>query len=197
MGRWTQYDEDEYRLPEGMKRVGYDSDTSKYYYRDADGTLWEGPAGADYGELTQVSSAPIVLDDDGHASDEDLEAAPTRADGYKPLASDANQSPHFMSSGNRHAYRMLFPFFLLVAVALLLVIRLAFYSTSSDPPPPNSALCPNESEPVNVKAGDTCWKLSQARNSTLEEFLNLNPTVDCNSLMPGQNVCLPTPQNAD
>ena len=40
-------------MPEGMKRVGYDADTSKYYYRDADGTLWEGPAGAQYGELTQ------------------------------------------------------------------------------------------------------------------------------------------------
>lgn len=36
-----------------MKRVGYDADTSKYYYRDADGSLWEGPAGAQYGELTQ------------------------------------------------------------------------------------------------------------------------------------------------
>lgn len=36
-----------------MKRVGYDADTSKYYYRDADGALWEGPAGAQYGELTQ------------------------------------------------------------------------------------------------------------------------------------------------
>ncbi|KAH9829492.1 uncharacterized protein C8Q71DRAFT_718258 [Rhodofomes roseus] len=194
MGRWTQYDEDEYRLPEGMKRVGYDSDTSKYYYRDADGTLWEGPAGAEYGELTQVSNAPIALDDDGHASDEDLEAAPTRTDGYKPLASD---SPNFMYSGNRHAYRMLFPFLLLVAVALLLVIRLVFYHTGSDPSPPGAALCPDGSEPVTVNAGDTCWKLSQARNSTLEEFLNLNPTVDCNSLMPGQTICLPTSLNVD
>ena len=105
-----------------------------------------------------------------------------------------NQPAHY-HSGNRYAYRMLFPFFLVVAIVLLLVIRLAFYNTSSDVPPPNAALCPNGSEPVQVKAGDTCWKLSQARNSTLEEFLNLNPTVDCNSLMPGQNVCLPTAQS--
>ncbi|EPS97855.1 hypothetical protein FOMPIDRAFT_161441 [Fomitopsis schrenkii] len=194
MGRWTQYDEDEYRLPDGMKRVGYDADTSKYYYRDADGALWEGPAGAQYGELTQVSSAPIALDDDGHSSDDDLEAAPTRADGYKPLASDVNQPAHY-HSGNIYAYRMLFPFLLVVAVVLLLVIRLAFYNTSSDVPPPHAALCPNGSEPVQVQAGDTCWNLSQARNSTLEEFLNLNPTVDCNSLMPGQNICLPTSQS--
>lgn len=105
-----------------------------------------------------------------------------------------NQPAHY-HSGNIYAYRMLFPFLLVVAVVLLLVIRLAFYNTSSDVPPPHAALCPNGSEPVQVQAGDTCWNLSQARNSTLEEFLNLNPTVDCNSLMPGQNICLPTSQS--
>lgn len=40
-----------------MKRVGYDADTGKYYFRDQDGTLWEGPEGAQYGELTKGESA--------------------------------------------------------------------------------------------------------------------------------------------
>ena len=52
MGRWSQYDEDEHRLPEGFRRVGYDADTQRYtYQRLADGTEWEGPAGSRYGEL--------------------------------------------------------------------------------------------------------------------------------------------------
>lgn len=45
--------QDEHRLPEGMKRVGYDADTQRYYYRDGGGSLWEGPEGSQYGQLTQ------------------------------------------------------------------------------------------------------------------------------------------------
>ena len=52
--------QDSYRLPEGMKRVGYDSDTGKYYYRDSDGGLWEGAEGAEYGELKQGASFVIL-----------------------------------------------------------------------------------------------------------------------------------------
>ena len=32
-----------------MQRVGYDADTGKYYFRDRDGSLWEGQEGAQYG----------------------------------------------------------------------------------------------------------------------------------------------------
>lgn len=51
--------QDDYRLPEGMKRVGYDADTGKYYFRDRDGSLWEGPEGAQYGEMRKGVSAKI------------------------------------------------------------------------------------------------------------------------------------------
>lgn len=71
MGRWTQYDEvrfaiwlggsgkpwsddgaqDSCRLPEGMTRIGYDSDTGRYRFRDKDGSIWEGAEGAEYGEM--------------------------------------------------------------------------------------------------------------------------------------------------
>lgn len=44
-----------------MKRVGYDADTGKYYFREGDGTLWEGPEGAQYGELTKGLSAFLIL----------------------------------------------------------------------------------------------------------------------------------------
>lgn len=36
-----------------MKRVGYDADTQKYTFKDQDGVYWEGPEGAEYGELTR------------------------------------------------------------------------------------------------------------------------------------------------
>jgi len=70
MGRWTQYDEDDYRLPEGMKRIGYDSDTSQYYFHDMDGSIWAGSKGAEFGEMRRVSSGPTVTTTD----DEDVES---------------------------------------------------------------------------------------------------------------------------
>ena len=51
MGRYTDADSDAERLPEGMKRIGYDADTQVYTFKDADGTLWEGSPGAEYGRL--------------------------------------------------------------------------------------------------------------------------------------------------
>ncbi|KAF9265248.1 hypothetical protein L218DRAFT_957432 [Marasmius fiardii PR-910] len=31
-GRWTQYDEDAYRLPPGLKRIDHDTDTGEYVF---------------------------------------------------------------------------------------------------------------------------------------------------------------------
>ena len=45
------------RLPEGFKRIGYDSDTAKFTFRDGNGQLYQGEAGADYGILTPMSAA--------------------------------------------------------------------------------------------------------------------------------------------
>ena len=39
-----------------MKRIGYDSDTQKYTFKDQNGDLWEGPEGAEFGELTKGMS---------------------------------------------------------------------------------------------------------------------------------------------
>ncbi|OCB85619.1 LysM-domain-containing protein [Sanghuangporus baumii] len=86
MGRWTQYDEDEYRLPEGMERVGYDADTQRYTFKDQDGGYWEGPEGAEFGELRKVGQEP--------RSSADIEAtAPSRADGYLPVPGSTEARP--------------------------------------------------------------------------------------------------------
>ena len=34
-----------------MTRIGYDSDTGRYRFRDKEGSVWEGPEGAEFGEM--------------------------------------------------------------------------------------------------------------------------------------------------
>ncbi|KAM0233031.1 hypothetical protein ACHAPO_007499 [Fusarium lateritium] len=63
MPRRATFDVDEGRLPAGMERVGYDSDTKVYTFRASDGTLWESAPGVEYGELTRVGGdSPEDLD---------------------------------------------------------------------------------------------------------------------------------------
>ncbi|KAI0779010.1 hypothetical protein BD413DRAFT_513580 [Trametes elegans] len=192
MGRWTQYDEDSYRLPEGMKRVGYDSDTGRYHFRGQDGSLWEGPQGAQFGEMRRVDGAPVVTDDHHHDQDEEAEIGvqSTRADGYAPLAMDANGAAYPRHTGRSDtAYRMLLPFVLIIAVFLLLVFRLVHTT-------PEPLLCPGSSEAYQVSRGDSCWALSQARGCTVQDILDVNQGLVCESIRPGQAICLPSPHNA-
>jgi hypothetical protein len=42
-----------------MKRVGYDADSGKYFFRDKEGHLWEGPEGAQFGEMTRGTHVPF------------------------------------------------------------------------------------------------------------------------------------------
>ncbi|KAF8841829.1 carbohydrate-binding module family 50 protein [Paxillus ammoniavirescens] len=201
MGRWTQYDEDDYRLPEGMKRVGYDSDTGRYYFRDREGLLYKGPEGSEFGELTQGNYLSVVrkariqlsrivrelptsvaaeVDDDN----DDLEAAPTRGSGYQPLAVDENIGPRHVLRGG--AYRTLFPFFLTIAVFLLLIWRLVLLPTRTTLAP-----CPSTTIPYLVQPGDTCWDIARRHNSTLDRFVIVNPKITCSNLHPGDRVCVP------
>ncbi|KIJ12831.1 carbohydrate-binding module family 50 protein [Paxillus involutus ATCC 200175] len=183
MGRWTQYDEDDYRLPEGMKRVGYDSDTGRYYFRDREGLLYKGPEGSEFGELTQVSELPTSVAAEVDDDNDDLEAAPTRGSGYQPLAVDENGSRHVLRGG---PYRTLFPFFLTIAVFLLLIWRLVLLPTRTAPAP-----CPSTTIPYLVQPGSTCWDIARRHNSTLDRFVIVNPKVTCSNLQPGYRVCVP------
>ncbi|KAJ3549459.1 hypothetical protein NM208_g490 [Fusarium decemcellulare] len=66
MGRRLQLDTDEERLPEGMRRTGYDSDSQTYFYSDADGKCWESAPGQRYGKLVCIDtgSEPSSPQDD-------------------------------------------------------------------------------------------------------------------------------------
>jgi len=35
-----------------MKRIGYDADSGRHYFRDREGLLYKGPEGSEFGELT-------------------------------------------------------------------------------------------------------------------------------------------------
>ena len=50
------------RLPEGFKRIAYDSDTMKFLFRDCNGQLYQGEAGAEYGGImTLISPSTTCL----------------------------------------------------------------------------------------------------------------------------------------
>ncbi|KAH6916597.1 hypothetical protein BKA70DRAFT_305852 [Coprinopsis sp. MPI-PUGE-AT-0042] len=172
MGRWTQYDEDDYRLPEGMKRIGYDADAGRYYFKDADGSVWQSAEGSEYGELTKVSNSPSSLVLEDNDNNDDLEGSPRSA-----------QYPNRASS----AYRPLFPFFLIIAVFLLLVWRLILEPNIVTGNP----RCPEGTAIYYIQPGDSCWDVARGHGIGLDRFKELNPKVQCEPLAPGVSVCVP------
>jgi len=193
MGRWSQYDEDDHRLPEGMKRIGYDADTTRYYFRDQDGSFWQGAEGSEYGEMTRVDRLPssVVLDDDENRGDDvEAYASPrTHSRGYQPLSTDLSR-PMADSSMNMGSYRSLFPFLLIIAVVLLLVWRLIVSPGLTTP----TRKCPEGTSSYWAQPGDNCWEISRKNGWSLDKFEEINPTVVCDPLMPGTSVCLPPPK---
>ncbi|KAJ7238763.1 hypothetical protein B0H12DRAFT_1025523 [Mycena haematopus] len=201
MGRWTQQDSDEARLPAGMERVGYDSDSGRYLFSDGH-SLWQGAQGAQFSEMTRVSNAGATSAS-SHPPDEDVEAAPRRADGYQALATDSvsfrshfpkftnaepAQNGRYFVSTNASAYRTLFPFFLLIGVVLLLVWRLILSPGLTVPQNP----CPSDTTRYLVEPGESCWEISHTHGVSLDDFKKLNKKVDCDALLPGTTVCIPS-----
>jgi len=189
MGRWTQYDEDSYRLPEGVKRVAYDADTQQYTFKDAGGKLYVGPEGTQYGDFTKVSDGTTrTVEDDAGSDDEfpysaDVEASiPLKAENRRP-------GPAAPDAPRTSAYRVLFPFFLLVLVTLLLVIRIFGFGSHGSYHSPNP--CGPNSERYRIKEGDTCWSISQAQGITVDSLRSTNEDMNCAKLYPGQTICLP------
>ncbi|EKM59012.1 uncharacterized protein PHACADRAFT_249166 [Phanerochaete carnosa HHB-10118-sp] len=58
MGRWL---DDGPHMPAGMERIGYDSDTQRYTFRDSDGCIYEGN---EYGGTLTLISRPQKGQDD-------------------------------------------------------------------------------------------------------------------------------------
>lgn len=70
MSRYHSYeDDDEYRLPEGFERIGYDAKTQTYYYRSSDGRTYTGEPGVRYGPLRPTTDTRFVVDQEDTTAD--------------------------------------------------------------------------------------------------------------------------------
>jgi hypothetical protein len=167
MSRFSRYDTDEERLPDGMSRVGYDADTQVYTFQDADGSYWESAPGSQYGRLTRISGPAV--DDDANDSD--------------PFIGSQDPTP---KTSWRHDMMPLLNFGVLVGLSLLAL----FWFIGRKTPPETVELvsCPGRS--VTVQMNDSCWDLAEVEGITVDEMVAMNTGLDCSKLMVGYNICL-------
>lgn len=197
--RWSEYDTDAERLPEGMKRIGYDADSQKYTFRDADGCIWESASGNRYGQLRRVTTT---------ASTTSTTTARTSSsysegdydyddDGSKP----AQPLTHFDQLGHgepdheaswRQEMKPLLNWFLLVGLFLLLVMWFISGGSSRGNTEVARSCDDNDAAPYMIKADDTCWAIAEASSVTLDDLLEKNEGLDCDKLSIGETICVPT-----
>ncbi|KAI0901631.1 carbohydrate-binding module family 50 protein [Annulohypoxylon nitens] len=170
MGRWSQYDTDEERLPEGMQRIGYDADTQTYTFRDRDGSIWESAPGNQYGQLHRINTTYTPYGDDAHDDTEPLH------DPTEPKASSW-----------RHEMGPLLNWFLLIGLFLLFIFWFISGATKQVSP----TTCPDHSSPYKIKSGDSCWAIAEEHSVPLDSLLHENQGLDCDKLAPGSTLCIP------
>lgn len=203
MPRYSSYDSDDERLPEGMRRVGYDADTQTYTYRDSDGSLWEGPPGARYGHLTQVASAPKLPshndDDYDHDDDDDEnhppppydEEAPDSQPFLNPYTHTTARAQHQHQQPSRSWRQELMPllnFFLILGLFLLGVFWYMHIMAGKTPEAPP---CEDPSVPYVIGRGDTCWAIAKDHGLSVDDLLRGNKGISCDNLQTGTVICLP------
>ncbi|KAL7626490.1 hypothetical protein AAE478_003262 [Parahypoxylon ruwenzoriense] len=170
MGRWSYYDTDEERLPEGMRRIGYDADTQTYTFSDAEGAVWESAPGNQYGQLHRVS--PPYGDDANNAGEP-----------LHPTSNDiTSKEPSW-----RHEMMPLLNWFLLVGLFLLLV----FWFISSAARGVDLTVCSKHSSLYKIHSGDSCWAIAEGHGVPLEALLQENSGIDCDKLSVGSTICIP------
>ncbi|KAI0393937.1 carbohydrate-binding module family 50 protein [Xylariaceae sp. FL0594] len=179
MSRWSEYDTDAERLPEGMQRIGYDADTQTYTFRDADGSTWESAPGNKYGQLRRVSDAPPSY------SEEDENAGPLHPLTYgEPGPHGSRGQPSW-----RHELMPLLNWFLLVG--LFLLFMLWFITGGSKGSDKVVRSCSDTAAPVTIRPGDTCWAIAEERSIPLADLLSENEGLDCDHLSIGSTICVP------
>ncbi|KAI1144275.1 carbohydrate-binding module family 50 protein [Hypoxylon sp. FL0543] len=170
MSRWSQYDTDEERLPEGMQRIGYDADAQTYTFRDADGSIWESAPGNRYGGLHRVDRTLPPYGDDTHDATNPLRSSPT-----EPRRSW------------RHEMMPLLNWFLLVGLFLLFIFWFIGGTTKRVAP----TACHDHSSPYKIKSGDTCWAIAEEHGVPLDSLAHENKGLNCDELPIGATVCIP------
>ncbi|KAI1099926.1 carbohydrate-binding module family 50 protein [Jackrogersella minutella] len=170
MSRWSQYDTDDERLPEGMQRIGYDADTQTYTFRDADGSIWESAPGNRYGQLHRVNPTSTSYGDDGN-------------DDTEPLHNTSNEP----TTSWRHDMMPLLNWFLLVGLFLLFIFWFISGTTKRMVP----TTCRDHSNPYKIKSGDSCWDVAEEHGVPLESLLHENQGLDCDKLEIDSTICIP------
>lgn len=185
MSRFSHLDTDEERLPEGMVRVGYDSDTQTYTFRDADGSLWEGPPGSTYGRLTQVSGPTANGTDD-------VESGRLLDDNFGPRQPEPWEEE---KASWRQAWAPLLNFFVLVGLFLIGVIWLLYSSKGSSSKGVSRNMMKLDCRPddlgYEIAKGDTCLGIARAQKYEISDVLDANPGLECDKLPIGGFLCLP------
>ncbi|KAI1268647.1 carbohydrate-binding module family 50 protein [Xylariaceae sp. FL1019] len=175
MSRWSEYDTDAERLPEGFERIGYDADTQVYTFRDAENKLWESAPGNRYGQLRPVTAALHPYGDEEESS----------------AAQPFNGSASIGSPSWRSEVSPLLSWTLLVGLFLLLV----FWFISGGASKGGDKLartCDDDQTPYQIKKDDTCWQIGEDHFVPLETILHANDGLDCDRLVIGETICLPT-----
>ncbi|KAI3550736.1 LysM domain-containing protein [Colletotrichum abscissum] len=190
MSRFSHLDTDEERLPHGMRRVGYDADTQIYTYQDADGSYWEGAPGAQYGQLTQVSGAS------SNAAVGAEEAEPFMPGGGGGEL-NRRRNPWDDRKGWRHEMRPLLNFFVLIGLFLLVLTWWLYRTPSSSSGGAEEEevavpQCGGLAVPYKIEIGNTCWAIAEGQKMTIEDLLKANEGLDCDKLIPGSFICMPT-----
>ncbi|KAF2023708.1 hypothetical protein EK21DRAFT_80234 [Setomelanomma holmii] len=171
MGRWTDMDDDERRLPEGMERVGYDTDTERYTFRDTDGTLYESAPGSRYGDIQPV--------------------------GHRYAPSEVRTRNARTYTDYWESIRMFMPFALMVLVFLLVMFKLVDMdwpgSGMTWAPRKEVLNCANGTTQVQIETGDTCWQIAENYGISVEELKAIggNEGVKCDKLRILQGICVP------
>lgn len=176
MSRFSRYDTDEERLPEGMQRVGYDADSQVYTFRDADGSYWESAPGNQYGHLTKVGEARP----EGQETETFLMTSPQ----HQPKLSWFTEMKPFLN--------------FLMLVILSLVLLCWFLGRKASPeeriPIPD---CPEGTVPYVVEQGDTCWEIAKKNGVTVDDLLKKNADLDCEAMMINDRICVPGKKSVD
>ncbi|TWU74986.1 hypothetical protein ED733_005809 [Metarhizium rileyi] len=171
MPRFSSYDTDEERLPDGMRRVGYDADTQVYTFQDADGSYWESAPGCQYGQLTRVGH--------GHSDD----TADT-----EPFLVSNDLSP---SKSWRMELMPLLNFGVIIGVSLLGLFWYLHYAASGDTSENVRPICLSGTSSYTVKQDDTCWAIANRRGVGVDDILHANQGLDCDMLRVGSIICVP------
>jgi hypothetical protein len=163
--------QDERRLPEGMQRVGYDSDTERYTFRDTDGTLYESAPGARYGDLEPV--------------------------GQRYTPQEAQSRNERTTAEHWASVRMFMPFALAILVFLLVMFKLVDMNWGgagmSWAHRTERLDCANGTSQIQIETGDTCWEIGKEFGITVDELKSMagNDGVDCDKLRILQGICVP------